>query len=156
MKRLFAIIFLIAVLLVTVILGLNVNSSDEKFLRIHIVSNSLEINDEKAKKEIVEEMQNFLSPSLSFSCEEFLVYLKQNLKNICGIANEILAQNNLDYKSSAELSCRFFEKEILKGKTLNEGNYHLLKITLGQGNGENESFFWESCNNTALYESRIF
>lgn len=154
-KRLFAIIFLSVVLLAVVLLGLSCGETGESYVRIHIVANSSNLSDERASERVKEEMICFLSPLVS-SCDDVINYLKKNLYNICGIANEILAQNNFDYKSSAELSCRFFEQETLTQVTLKAGNYHQLVLVLGLGEGDEDCFVMECGEKSCVYESLIF
>ncbi|NCB48423.1 MAG: hypothetical protein EOM55_02185 [Clostridia bacterium] len=154
-KRLFAIFFLSILLLAVVLLGLSCGEKGESYVRIHIVANSSNVSDERAKNQVKEELCSFLSPLLS-NTDEVINYLKKNLKNICGIANEILAQNNFDYKSSAELSCKFFEEETILNVTLKAGNYHQLLLILGEGAGDGDYYVMECGEKTAVYKSRIF
>ncbi len=154
-KRLFAIIFLCIVLLAVVLLGLSSGETGESYVRIHIVANSSNLSDERASEQVKEEILCFLTP-LFLSSNEVANYLKKNLNNICGIANEILAQNNFDYKSSAELSCRFFEEEAFTEVTLKAGNYHILVLVLGEGDGKSDEIIFQCGEKSYVYESRIF
>jgi len=155
-KRILAIFFLCVVLLTVVLLGLFCDKSDENYVRIHIVANSSNVSDERAKEQVGEEMKSFLAPIFLSSKDDVISYLRKNLKNICGIANEILAQNNLDYESSAELSCRFFGEETLSGTTFREGNYQLLVLVLGEGIGNIDGFVCECGGTSSVFESRFF
>ena len=88
---------------------------------------------------IKDEIVNFLTPIIS-SCnikKDFENKLKQNLKNIECISNNILAQNNFDYKSSAKIDNEYFPVRSYDNLTLENGYYDALIIKLGSGEGDN-------------------
>ncbi len=154
MKRIFATIFLFTALFIFIFLGLS-NGTEQNEIRIHIAYNSTEISDESAGEIVAEKMKSFLLFSHFSIIDEAINYINKNLSNICGIANEILAQNNLDYKSSANLSCKYFGKQTINGRVFQAGNYHILFITLGEGLGESDYIVWDY-KQTKRYDSRFF
>lgn len=141
-----------------VLWGLTFNTDETNFVRIHIVANSFSSVDSDVSKTVASEIADFLTPSFSaLSADEREDFVTKNLLNICGIANEILAQNNCDYKSSVSFDCRHFEEEVCENVTVKEGNYDVLDVYLGSGAGsENALVISTSQLKTAVYKSRIF
>lgn len=141
MKKFFAIFFLLVILVVLFVFGFenNINSYHHEYLRIHIRANSNSVIDQDVKYQIKDCVIDFLTPIIS-SCnqkKDFENKLKQNLNNIECIANNVLAQNNFDYKSSARLDNEYFPIRSYDNLTLENGYYDALIIDLGSGDGDN-------------------
>ena len=106
-KRLFSIFFLSLVLLGLIFVGIFTKDNyQNEYLRIHIRANSNLQIDQDIKYQIKDVIVDFLTPIIS-SCStknEMQQQINKNLSKIVGIADQILAQNNFDYKSSAKLS----------------------------------------------------
>jgi len=142
MKRLLTIFFLLAILLViTLFCGVFTKQENyhEEYLRIHIRANSNATIDQDIKYIIKDEIVNFLTPVIS-SCntkQDFEKKLSENLRNIECIANNILAQNNFDYKSSAKINNEYFPVRSYDDLTLENGYYDALIVNLGSGEGDN-------------------
>ena len=141
MKKLFTIFFLCIILIVLFIFGFNTNNKTyyKEYLRIHIRANSNLNCDQDIKYKIKDEIVAFLTPIIS-SCDkkkDFENKLQQNLKNIECISNNILAQNNFDYKSSAKIDNEYFPVRSYDNLTLENGYYDALIVNLGSGEGDN-------------------
>ena len=110
-----------------------------EYLRIHIRANSNSYVDQNIKYQIKDKIVDFLTPLIS-ACNtkaEFEKIISNNTSNIECIANEILAQNTLDYQSKAELKNEYFPARSYENLTLPEGNYDALIVSLGSGKGDN-------------------
>lgn len=141
MKRLFTIFFLCVFLVGLCILSLNENNENyhTEYLRIHIRANSNLNCDQDIKYKIKDSVVDYLTPIIS-KCntkEDFKSKLQQNLKNIECIANNILAQNSFDYKSSASINNEYFPTRCYDNLVLENGYYDALIISLGSGKGDN-------------------
>lgn len=165
MKRLFAIFFLILVGGIIAVFGSTYKQKENSngYLRIHIRANSNEKVDQDVKYVIKDKIVEFLTPVIS-RCEtkkDFIDALQKNLNNICCIANEILAQNNFDYKSSAKISNEYFPIRSYDNVTLNSGYYDALIVYLGSGQGDNwwcvvyPPLCFLNENTNYVYKSRI-
>lgn len=142
MKRTFTIFFLCVLLVICVLVGVSINNNNkqhENYLRIHIRANSNLDADQSVKYLIKDAVVDFLTPVIS-TCKtkgEFEKVLQENLINIECIADEILAQNSFDYKSSASINNEYFPVRSYDNLTLENGYYDALIINLGSGSGDN-------------------
>lgn len=139
MKKILAILGCVIVLGVVAVVGLTKENYHEEYLRIHIIANSNQAGDQDIKYEIKDKIVEILAPQIE-SCttkSDFERVLKENLSEICGIANEIVAHNNLDYKSSANVGREYIPTRAYDNFTLESGIYDSLVITLGEGKGDN-------------------
>ena len=164
MKKFFAIFFLCIVLGFLVFLGVSTNKDyHNEYLRIHIRANSNLQADQDIKYQIKDNIVDFLTPIIS-CCKnksEMQENINKNLSKIVGIANNILAQNNFDYKSSARLTNEFFPTRTYNNVTLESGNYDCLIVSLGSGTGDNwwcvvyPPLCFLNSNTSYKYKSRI-
>ncbi len=163
MKRIIAIIFLCIILVIGLFLGLKKENYHEEYLRIHIRANSNTYIDQSIKYKIKDEVVDYLTPIIS-TCkvkEDFVKKLNENLNNIVCIVDNILAQNNFDYKSSAKISNEYFPVRAYENLTLENGYYDALIINLGSGEGNNwwcvvyPPMCFISSNSNYIYKSRI-
>lgn len=144
MKKLLAIFFLCLAFCAVLICGVtffkdNSGQDNNSYLRIHIRANSNLEKDQDIKYIIKDAIVDFLTPVIS-RCktrEDFESALKQNLLNIECIADEILAQNSFDYKTSAQINNEYFPVRSYDNVTLQNGYYDALIINLGSGKGDN-------------------
>lgn len=166
MKRLIAIFFLCVMVVIALIIGLNFTKPDyyTEYLRIHIRANSnLEV-DQDIKYLIKDEIVDYLTPIIS-NCttkKEFQQKLVENLSNLECISSNILAQNNFDYKASAEVTNEYFPARTYDNLTLESGYYDALIINLGSGEGNNwwcvvyPPLCFLNSNANYCYKSRIY
>lgn len=140
MKRFVAIFFLCITCVAMLVIGITTTKTyHTEYLRIHIRANSNSNIDQDVKYEIKDEIVEFLTPIIS-SCKtksDFTYVINKNLSNIESIANEILAQNNFDYKSSAEIRNEYFPVRSYDNVTLESGYYDALIVELGEAKGDN-------------------
>ena len=142
MKRTFTIFFLFLMILVFIIAGVNIsnNSKNHKnYLRIHIRANSNLDVDQQVKYLVKDAIVDYLTPIIS-TCntkDDFEKILQQSLVNIQCIADEILAHNSFDYKSSASINNEYFPVRSYDNVTLENGFYDALIVNLGSGKGDN-------------------
>lgn len=144
MKKVLIIFFLCFSFVAILLFGLfgfnNINSnSNNSYLRIHIRANSNLEQDQDIKYIIKDAIVDFLTPAIS-RCktkEDFEKTLKDNLLNIECIADEILAQNSFDYKTTAQINNEYFPVRSYDNLTLQNGFYDALIINLGSGKGDN-------------------
>lgn len=144
MKKLLTIFFLVISFCAVLFCGLFIfknsdQNSNNNYLRIHIRANSNLECDQDIKYIIKDAIVEFLTPAIS-RCktkEDFEKTLKDNLLNIECIANEILAQNSFDYKTSAQINNEYFPVRSYDNLTLQNGYYDALIINLGSGKGDN-------------------
>lgn len=151
-KRLVATFIFLAMLVGVFFWGFSSQSIDENLLLIHIQANSHSPSDSIVQSNVKREVLTFLSSFAGKSnAKEVSAILAKNISNICGIANEIVAQNNLDYKSSASVQVQFFPSV---PPHLKEGNYHFLSIILGRGDGGTKEILLHCSERD--FQSRIF
>lgn len=142
MKRTITIFFLCISLIICIIAGTKISNDaqqHENYLRIHIRANSNLDCDQEVKYLVKDAVVDFLTPIIS-TCktkEDFEKTLQENLVNIQCIADEILAQNSFDYKSSANINNEYFPVRSYDNLTLENGYYDALIINLGSGCGDN-------------------
>lgn len=141
MKKIFTIFFLIVIIFILVFISgwFESKKYNKEYLRIHIRANSNLGVDQDIKYEIKDVIVDFLTPVIS-SCNtksDFEKKLNDNLKNIECIANNILAQNNFDYKANAKINNEYFPTRSYDNLTLENGYYDALIINLGSGEGDN-------------------
>lgn len=164
MKRGFTIFFLFIILTLLFCLGFkNKDEYHEEYLRIHIRANSNLNCDQDVKYKIKDAIVDFLTPIIS-NCntkEDFEKTLQQNLINIECISDNILAQNNFDYKSRARIDNEYFPVRSYDNLTLENGYYDALIIDLGDAEGDNwwcvvyPPLCFLSSNSDYIYKSRI-
>lgn len=113
--------------------------SNFEYLRIHIRANSNNEIDQNIKYQIKDAVVDFLIPYLS-TCEnkkdaEFII--EKNLGSLESVADNILKQNNFNYKSSARLCLENFPARSYGNLMLESGFYDALILDLGQAEGDN-------------------
>jgi stage II sporulation protein R len=63
--------------------------------------------------------------------------LMDNLPLIESIANQVLAENGVEYKATAEFGIEEYPTRVYEGFTLPAGSYRSLRLLLGNGEGQN-------------------
>ena len=164
MKKFLAIFFCLSLVGFFVYIGeKEENNHYTEYLRIHIRANSNEQVDQDIKYQIKDEIVDYLTPIIS-TCttkSEFESKLNQNLLQITRIANKILAHNNLDYESTAQITNEFFPVRTYGNLTLDSGYYDALIVNLGTGTGDNwwcvvyPPLCFVGENTTYSYKSRL-
>ncbi len=131
------IVFLLFIFIVIIL----VICSKEKYLipdnaiRIRIIANSDDINDQKVKSEVKNKVNEFLYEKFQGikTYKDADKVVKDNIREIDRIVSEISNDFNISYGQN------YFPSKEYKGMTYKEGNYNSLIIKLGRGEGLN---FW--------------
>ena len=102
-------------------------------IRFRIIANSDNINDQKLKLEIKNDVEKELYKLVSEAknVEEARKIIENNLTKV----DNILTKYNINYDIS--YGNNYFPTKIYKGIEYNAGNYESLVITLGEGLGKN-------------------
>ncbi len=113
----------------------------ENTLRLHVLAASDAIEDQTAKLLVRDALledhgEAFLACATKEDAEE---YLSLHLSSIERTVENTLVENNLDYSFTVTLTDEYFDTRMYEEVTLPAGNYTALKITLGEGKGQN---FW--------------
>ena len=125
MKKVVAIILILATIALISIIALSDHTTSEQFVRIHIRANSTSTLDSDIKYTVKDKVVGYLTPIIlnSKSKTDFDEKLSQNIANIVGITNSTLAQNNFDYTSNVVQKYQYFPLRDYDGITLNAGYY---------------------------------
>ena len=114
------------------------NSIADKIIRLHVIANSNSAFDQSLKLKVRDKTVEFLTPLLenSKNITESRKIIKENIDNIENIAIETLAQSS-NYTATVELTNSDFPTKNYGDYSFPAGNYEALKITIGEGNGQN-------------------
>ena len=111
----------------------------EDTLRLHILAPSDSVNDQALKLQIrdkiLEKYARVLNSAGSLEDAEFTV--SKNLGNIESDCNEWIREFGYSYTAKAELINEWYGTREYSTFTLPSGNYASLKITIGEGEGQN-------------------
>ena len=104
-------------------------------IRLHVIANSDAPEDQILKKKvrnaIIEEMEG------KDSIEEARAYIDANLDELEQTSEAVIASYGADYGANAEHKVTFIPEKSYEDLTLPAGNYEALRITLGEGKGQN-------------------
>lgn len=112
---------------------------ESEYMRIHIQANSNSAEDQNVKYLVKDKIVDYLIPYLSQvqNKDEAKIVLKDLLKSIESVANDVLSEQGFDYKAKAYISFEEFPTRKYDDLTLEEGYYDALMISLGSGEGDN-------------------
>ncbi len=137
----------ISVFLILIVLGFGIyvfqggfsQESNDNYLRLHIRANSNSEFDQSIKYKVKGAIVNFLTDKVAAasSKQDVVQIINNNLSNIEQVADETLANNGVNYKSSASINNEFFPSRSYEDLVLKEGYYDALIINLGAGVGDN-------------------
>lgn len=110
-----------------------------QYLRIHIRANSNSVIDQNVKYKVKDEIVESLIPLLSEikTFEEAKKKVSQNFYLIESVADQVLKEEGLSYRSHAKIKNEFFPTRTYDNITLKEGYYDSLILDLGKGEGNN-------------------
>ena len=111
----------------------------DKVLRLHIIADNDSEEAQAVKLVVRDAVCEFLSPLPSDidNKEKVCSYLNSHLSELVSVANEVLQQQNCDYRARASIERRFFPLKTYGSYTFPPGEYDALCITLGSGQGQN-------------------
>lgn len=104
-------------------------------IRLHVVANSDSPEDQMVKRKVrnavIKEMEG------QTSLESARRYIDANLETMEDAAEQIVIQHGMAYGAKAERRVTFIPEKSYEDLTLPAGNYEALRITLGEGKGQN-------------------
>ena len=139
MKYIISILSLLSIVLIFLFCPLNKPDEEIEYLRIHIRANSNTVEDQNIKYKVKDAIVDGLIPLLSEvkTFDEATRLIKENFDYIENIADNVLTDNQFNYRSKAELKNEFFPTRAYDDIVLEEGFYDALILNLGSGEGNN-------------------
>lgn len=108
-------------------------------LRLHIIANSDNADDQNLKLEIRDEIlsqsTDLFDTAIDITSAKIIA--EQRLLEFKEIAEQVISDNGFDYTVSVKLDKSFFETRVYDDFTLPAGIYDSLLITIGEGKGKN-------------------
>jgi len=139
-KNIHYIFLIIAIFLVSFVLySASIQKSiSSKVLRLHILANSNSSFDQELKLKVRDNVINYVTPLLkdSSSLSETKKIILKNMDNINAIAQETASKYS-NYKTYISLASSNFPTKHYENFSFPAGNYEALKITIGEGKGNN-------------------
>lgn len=108
-------------------------------VRLHILANSDSQQDQELKLEVrdaILRQSGVLTQSVD-SGNEALTVIGSAIGEIQKIAEEAVNENGYGYKVKAEIVSEYFSTRVYDDITVPAGRYHAVKITIGEGKGQN-------------------
>ena len=111
----------------------------EEVVRLHILANSDSTADQTVKLQVRDAVTEAAAGWLETAAgtEEALVLAKAQLPRLQAVAEETMAAAGADYPVQAELVRMYFTTRQYDSYTLPAGMYDAVRITLGEGKGQN-------------------
>ena len=108
-------------------------------LRLHVVANSDSEFDQSVKLQVRDAIVTYLQDEMlqMQDIDQTQAYVKSQLDNLEDVADEVLKQNGLSYRSSLSLGDDSFPEITYGDMVFPAGNYHALRVVLGTGQGHN-------------------
>ncbi|MGN0659055.1 MAG: stage II sporulation protein R [Emergencia sp.] len=104
-------------------------------IRLHVVANSDSADDQALKLAVRDEIIRTMEGQENI--EDARQYIDSHLTEIEETAEEVIRKEGFDYGVSAERKVTFIPQKSYEDLTLPAGNYEALKVTLGEGRGQN-------------------
>ena len=104
-------------------------------IRLHVVANSDSPEDQMIKRKVRNEMIAAMEGQSDL--EEARAYIDEHLVDMELTAEAVIASCGGDYQAKAERKVTFIPEKSYEDLTLPAGNYEALRITLGEGKGQN-------------------
>lgn len=142
MKRCKKLLFLVALaLLVNYAAGLfaDRHALQTGLVRLHVVANSDEQDDQEIKLKVRDAVVGLLQDSVAElpSAEEAKTYIQSRLGVIERTVNDVLSQAGFPQKAKVTLEKEAFPTRVYDTFSLPAGVYHALRVTIGEGEGQN-------------------
>ena len=110
-----------------------------KALRFRVIANSNRPQDQAVKRQIRNKVIAYIGPRLAdvTSLSEAKTVLRHAIPAVEGIANTTLESAHMNYHAETVLGPTVFPTKLYGNKVYPAGTYEALRITLGQGAGQN-------------------
>jgi len=128
----------------------------EKVLRFHVLANSDSVEDQSLKLAVRDAVGGFMQEKMrnlnsKTACEKMVA---EQITEIEAIAEQVITEAGYSYKVHAELTKCKFPIKTYGNYTFPAGNYDALKVTIGNGRGQN---WWcvmypNMCFENSMYE----
>ena len=128
----------------------------EKVLRFHVLANSDAVWDQNLKLEVRDAIGSYMQEEMKgieskATCESFVV---EKIPEIERVAEQVVENAGFAYEVHAELAECEFPVKTYGAYTFPAGNYDALKVTIGEGKGQN---WWcvmypNMCFENSMYE----
>lgn len=162
MKKIIS-IFVIIFSLILIFVGF-FPKKQEEYIRIHIRANSNLYVDQNIKYKIKDQIVSYLIPYIA-KCEtreDFVAQINLSLTGMEDVANDILKQNNFDYRAKVKFCKEQFPDRSYDGTVLKAGVYDSIIVELGSAVGDNwwcvvypPLCFISNKSQDVMYKSRI-
>ena len=112
---------------------------NENVIRFHVVADSDAAEDQAVKLKIRDAVVEYLQPVLAElpTAEEARAWLENHLQEIKAVADRILAENGFAETASVTVRKETFATRSYDTFTMPAGVYDALRITVGEGQGQN-------------------
>lgn len=112
---------------------------NEDFVRLHVVAASDSRADQEVKLRVRDAVKEKLEAAMTdiADAEAAMAYLRENLPKLEAVANGVLEACGLSDRAVVTLEKESFDTRVYDTFTLPAGVYDSLRITIGQGNGQN-------------------
>lgn len=111
----------------------------DQAIRLRILANSDRVEDQRLKRqvrdEVIKEMETWVRKPRTI--EEARQVIKQHLPRFEQIAEETVARHGFSYPVQVDFGLVPFPTKLYGDKVYPAGNYEALRITLGEGKGDN-------------------
>ena len=128
----------------------------EKVLRFHVLANSDSMEDQQLKLEVRDAIGGYMQErmAMAVSKEACKAMVTEHLSDIEQVAGAVVKEAGFSYEVHAELTNCEFPVKAYGAYTFPAGNYEALRVTIGDGNGQN---WWcvmypNMCFENSVYE----
>ena len=104
-------------------------------IRLHVVANSDSPEDQLLKLRVRNELIRFMEGQPDV--ESARAYIDEHLEEIETLSEDVIRNSGFGYTAKAERKVTFIPEKSYEDLTLPAGNYEALKVTLGEGKGQN-------------------
>lgn len=113
------------------------NFISKDIVRLHIVANSNNLDDQITKLKVESKINNYISSLNSKTKKELIENIKENKDTILNITDTIIKENSKTYSSTLKVGKISYESKQSMILDMCNGTYDSACIILGEGNGEN-------------------
>lgn len=139
-KNITLFIAIFSFILLNTIVAFNIyktNFISKDIVRLHIVANSNNLDDQITKLKVESKINNYISSLNSKTKKELIENIKENKDTILNITDTIIKENSKTYSSTLKVGKISYESKQSMILDMCNGTYDSACIILGEGNGEN-------------------